>query len=521
MVVFLYRDMSIGRQQIFTDYKEVNEENLIEILQKTMPVHRQNAIEIQYLIDFEANEQEQIRVKKIRPDIDNWIPDPIANTITDFKCGFEWGNPITYVLSKSSDSRDVQSLTDALNDFNKYFRLDNISGKQQKLARDIEICGVGYEFVDINSDYEEGENSPFITDVLDPTTTFVVRSRAFTDKRIVLEGTYSKDSNGIYHFTLFTKDMRYEMEGASESDLKHTERSREVNPLGILPIIEWVRSYDYQGCFERFLENIKGLTLACSDFLNDVDQNTQAVWWAHNVEFPTEIIEHEDGTKEEVVVKPQNGEWLNTESPKDEANSKVQALSIDYDYDGMQSNILNTRAYILKCAHVPQRNDNSGGSTGVAMDDASGWTDAEAEACRKEMIMTAFKMQEARLALKAIKVSPFFKDVTSPVLELHTSDIEPNFKRSKTYDLVSKMNSIATGLSHGFALEDLLSNIPLFADNSQVIARSGESVRRYQETIYARNNEAEGGEGEKAVNSDRIAQDLSDQISQSPTLGNA
>lgn len=515
------KKMSIGRIQLFTDYKIVDESNLIKILQKVMPDHRTNANRIQALKDFEENEQKQIREKTYRKEIDNWVPDPIANTITDFKCGFEWGNLITYVLSKNSDGRDVETLTMALSEFNKCFRLVDMPSKQQELARSIEIGGVGYEFIDINTDYTEGDNSPFTVDILDPTNTFVVRSRAYTDRRIVLAGTYSKDDEGLYHFTLFTKDMRYEMVGTSEVSLDFVpEHGKDANPLGAIPIIEWVRSYDHQGCFERFVPNIQGLTLAVSDFLNDVDQNTQAVWWSSDVEFPTKEVTDESGNVTEEIVKPKDGDWLLTETTKDGKNAKIQPLTIDYDYSGMLENIASTRAYILKCAHVPQRNDNSGGSTGVAMDDAAGWTDAEAEACRKEMIMTRFKMEEARLALLAIRKSPFFKSTDSPLLSLYCADIEPNFKRSKTYDLVSKINSICTGLSHGFALEDMLSNIPLFADNSQVIARSGEGVRRYQETILSRQNEAQGAEGESSVNSDRLQADLSDQISQSPTLGN-
>jgi hypothetical protein len=73
-------------------------------------------------------------------------------------------------------------------------------------------------------------------------------------------------------------------------------------------------------------------------------------------------------------------------------------------------------------------------------------------------------------------------------------------------------------LSHGFALEDLVANIPLFEDGSQVVARSGEGVRKYQESIWAKENAADGGEGESPVNADRLQADLSDQIGNSEAL---
>ena len=508
-----------GRRKLLTEYPFVDSFNLIDVLQKVMPDHMINQQEMAELIAFEKNEQEPIRKKTFRPDIDNFIPDPISSYITDFKCGFEWGNPITFVQSDDDDVEDNDLLTRALSLFNQCYRTQNIKKKQQKILRKMEICGLGYSYVDINTDYDaEMGDSPFIIEALDPIWTIYVRSTAYLDQRCVLAGTYRKDKSGLLHMTLFTPTVRFDCEGQSVSDLKV---KMIANTLGMIPIVEWERSDDRMGCFERLIPQIEGLTLAVSDFLNDVDQNTQAIWWAHNVEFPTKEVEDEEGNVTEEVIKPKNGEWLNTESPKDETNSKVQPLTIPYDYNGMLENISSTRSYILGMAHVPQRNDNSGGSTGVAMDSASGWTDAEAEACRKAMYVSSSKMEEARLALKVCHVSPLFRDLDSPLLSLRYSDIEPNFKRSKTYDLTTKINAICTGLSHGFALEDLLANVPLFEDNSQVVARSGAGVRKYQDTIYNKDNEAEGAEGEQAVNSDRLQADLSDEISQSPNIGNA
>ena len=103
-----------GRQKLYTEYPFVDTFNLIEVLQKVFPDHERNANDIRELIAFEKNEQEQIRVKTFRPDIDNFVPDPIANFITDFKCGFEWGNPITFVQSDDDDVEDNEMLTKAI-----------------------------------------------------------------------------------------------------------------------------------------------------------------------------------------------------------------------------------------------------------------------------------------------------------------------------------------------------------------------------------------------------------------------
>lgn len=42
------------------------------------------------------------------------------------------------------------------------------------------------------------------------------------------------------------------------------------------------------GCFERQISEMDNLNLLISDFTNDVEQNTQAVWHTNDVDFPVE-----------------------------------------------------------------------------------------------------------------------------------------------------------------------------------------------------------------------------------------
>ena len=137
-----------------------------------------NVSDIKYLLRYEKGDQPLNRVKKVRPEIDIQDVDNVANEITEFKLGYDWGYPISLV---QRGQRNINSETIArLNDF---YELAGNSGKQQELARYVEITGVGYTYVDINPDYVDGE-SPFTLDVLDPEFTFVVRSTYYPDKRI-------------------------------------------------------------------------------------------------------------------------------------------------------------------------------------------------------------------------------------------------------------------------------------------------------------------------------------------------
>ena len=277
------------------------------------------------------------------------------------------------------------------------------------------------------------------------------------------------------------------------------------------------------GCFERQISEMDNLNLLISDFTNDVEQNTQAVWHTNDVDFPVEqeTTVDKDGTQRitEKVRKPKSGEWMQTYTSADGKTPIVEPLAINYDYTGMLNNIQSRRQIILQKCNVPQRNDNSGGSTGVAMSDATGWSQAETAAAKQQLITDGCKMEEIKVVLAAIKLSNNVNS-SNPLLKLRARDVKPNIKRQKTYEMSTKVNAMATLISHGFSLKDTVDAIPFFDDPNDVVARSGEMVKAYQDSIINKDtqNQAEGGDGEQPPNKDRTMQDLSDQTENSPVI---
>ena len=494
-----------GRQVIYTSEKEVTKENIADILREAMKVHEQNASDIQKLLDYDAGKQEKIRAKKYRPDIDNWCVDNVASEISSFWLSYGWSNPVTLSMRTKNDDAN-KDIADGIFELNKFYDILGNKSKNQELAEYVVKAGVGYTFTDINTDYETGD-APFTLDVLDARCTFVVRSTYYLDKRVILAGTYFCDTDGHKVYTCYSDTTRYDLDHLYE----HLEYSGQANPLGKIPITEWFRSHDRMGVFERQLSEMDNLNLLISDFTNDVDQNTQCVWLTTDLEFPTEIIKKEDGTEEEVVKKPKNGDWVQGYTSRDGKTPNAKPLAVDYDYTGMLNNIMARRALILQKCNVPCRNDNSGGSTGVAMSDATGWTQAETEASRQDQLKDVFKMNEVKLVLRAIDKCPGFP-MDNPVRKLHYSDVEPNITRQKTYELTTKVNAMCALIAKGFSLEDTLSIAPMFEDNNQVVVRSGDGVRRYQETQVFKDNTTEN------TKEKRPFPDYSDQISNSPNI---
>lgn len=499
-----------GRKVLWTDKPEITYNNVIDVLRDVLPVHQANATRIQFLLDYDSGAQPIIRKTKktYRPDIDCQCNDNIAHQVSEFWTGFGWGNAITLV---QNGGKNEDYVSEGISELNKQYDLVMIRSKTQELGRFVEIGATCNVFVDTNMNWKEGK-SYFTLDVLDPRTSFVVRSTYYSDKRVVLGVTYRTDlKGGKRHFTCFTENERFEI-----TEWEHEQRSGEVNPLGIIPIVEYIRSYDRMGVWEHQISEMDNLNLLISDFSNDVEQNTQAVWHTNDVDFPVEqkTVDKEDGSKEivEEVRKPKSGEWMQTYTSPDGKTPIVEPLSINYDYTGMLSNIQYRREKILEKCNVPLTNGSASNMTGVASSNASGWDHAEAAASKQQMITESCKLMEIEVVLAAIAANPNVP-ADSPLRKLTLADIEVNVKRQKLYELSTKVNSIVSLINAGFDGGKVLNAIPVFDDPNEV----WEASKKMVEQLQAKSSDSSSGEPE-APNADRTMQDLSDQVSNSPLI---
>lgn len=488
------------REIIYTSEKEINDSNIVEVLRKAKEKHNLNVANMQKLYNFEDGDQPILRVKEYRPSINCHCIDNIAHEITKFHVGYEWGNPITLIQRGEKDSGSIDE-PQAIALLNEQYEVEGIKTKTQQLGKDVTITNLGYTHVDINTEYEEGD-SYFKLTCLSPLTTFIVRSKYYIDHRPIMAVTYSVDDNNIIHYTCYTKDARYEI---SEDEIIFSEQ----NPLGKIPIVEWIGNYDGMGIWEHEISEMENLNLMISDFSNTVEQNMQAVWHTNDVEFPKKEIEKEDGTKEVETIKPKNGDWLNTFTTQDGKTPFIKPLTLDYDYANMLGNIASRRALILQKCYVPTRNDDSGGSTGLAMNTATGWSSLDIVAESIQAIQESCKMEEIKLVLAAIKKSEYVP-ADSPLLKLSAKDIKPNVKRQKLSEMVSKVNALATLIKNGVYGAHAIRSINYFDDPNQVWEDSKQLIEKYQKSLFDGNNATD------TDIDDRLQQDTSDQATNSP-----
>lgn len=469
----------IGRKNLFADVKEVDANNVVQIIKAVEPNFLMNQQDCDRLLVIESGEMPIGRVKSVRPDIDVQTVDPIAHEITIFKEGYHWGNLINFVQRGLKDSGKADE-NEAIALLNECYAAENAGKKQRKLGHFVEITGIGYTFVDIKSDWVDGD-SYFELETLDPRYAFVVRSSLYSDHRVILGVTFRQDNKGNTYYTAFSKDTRFEISGEK---VTHTER----NVLGLVPIIEWERSDDRMGVFEREIPEMQRLNLLLSDIANDVDQECQQIWWANDISFPHK--RDANGMETDEIQPPKSNEWIVTETARDHSSPSIKPLATQYDYAGLINNYSTARTMILQRTYTPQRNDNSGGSTGTAMSDATGWSAAEQVACAQQLLMEASKMEEVRVALMAIKRSNKLTDENA-LMNLRYMDVKPNVTRQKTYEMTVKTTALANMLSHGINGLHALKSISFFDDVAQVWEDSKEMIEQYQKKTFGEDKEVE------------------------------
>lgn len=501
-----------GRRRIYTDVENITTENVVAVLTDALIKHEANRQEIQYLLDFEKGVQPLVREKTVRPEINIKSIANLANEITEFKLGYFWGNPVALVqksdkLPKGSDKNIDNSAITELNDM---FFSEMKDSKDQELARYVEVCGVGYQMIDIKRKYEEG-GSVFDLLTLNPLYTFVVYS-SDVYHRPILGVTYAKREDGTRLFTCVSdetvfiiNEQKRIINGQPEDgkfDYLFGNRSGEPNPIGEVYIVEFERSFDRTGCFERQVDELNALNILESDLVNDVAQNTQAIWWGNDIE----LEEDENGNVKGV----KGGQWLLTRTTGNNSNKPdIRALVLQYDYAGVLQNIQTKHDYILERAFVPKQSDPGGGSTTGAMSLSSGWSAAESVACKEALVLKKSFQTRNRLALKAIRKSPDIKS-DSEVLKLSANDIDIRFIRNKTFNISEKVNSLATMLNCMVDPKAAVATIDLFGNLAEVVDDSAENMRKYQENLLKNNSEMKPAE--------RLSSDLSDQTENSPIL---
>lgn len=465
-----------GRKQIFCDKTNIDKTNILEVLSDAYFIHEQNRAEMLYLFEYVKGRQPILdREKQIRPEINEKIVDNMASEILEFKLGYEFGSPISYVQRAR---KDIKSRNALFSFFKKLFTSDESkkedlkvsainemmveeckAAKDLQLAKDVKTCGVGYRLI-LPKKIKTGV-SVFDLLVLNPMNTFVVYSNdAYREP--ILGVSYFPHRDGSVTFGCYTKTSYFKIEMGITKGFEDWFEEQ-PNTLGMVPIVEYINDYDRMGCFERVIPLMDALNTIDSDRVNDIAQHVQNILWGDNVALDTEQYKklRDDGM---ILTKSEQGRTATLKYLESVLNQSENQTLVDY-----------VKQQILDITNTPSRSELSGGSTGSATNMSTGWMSAETDAKEKEQIWSASGRRETAVILKIIKDS---NEVDADIAELNLSDIEIKFSRSRTYDLATKCNSLSALIGIGIDPLRAIEVVGLFTDPQQVALDSAERIDR-------------------------------------------
>lgn len=408
-----------GRRVIYTDVSEINDNNIIDVLQKALFVHLLNQADINYLYRYYKGDQPILyRQKDVRPEINNKVVENRANEIVSFKVGYLMGEPVQYVSRK-----DDTAITEAVTLLNDYTLSEDKPSADAELAEWWHICGTSYRMVlpDGEANVEEDE-APFEIFTLDPRYAFVVYSVALGNPAM-MGVKYILRDDGVLVFSCYTEDHYFEVENTWRI------RRSEDQILGI-PIIEYPANKSRLGAFEIVLPLLDAINTTESNRIDGVEQFVQALMLFHNVDISSEDYQklRDEGAIKYKDIDPQ-------------FKAEIEYLTAELNQTQTQTLVDSMYNIILTICGMPNRNGGSSTSdTGSAVIMRDGWSAAEARAKDSERMFKKSEKQFLKLLLRICR------DLSD--LDLKLSAIDIRFTRRNYENISEKANVLTTMLNN-------------------------------------------------------------------------
>lgn len=412
-----------GRRIIFSDYDEVTDDNIREVLDNALSVHRLNAMDCSYLYRYYKGIQPILNKKKVvRPEINNKVVRNHAQEIVNFKTGYLLNQDIEYVSKGGINADDITILND-------YMQSEAKSSQDQRLVQDFEITGIGYRGIfpkaesPTNGLMLEDDEAPFDLFVLSPLNTFVVRTRGMGND-VIMACNYVKREDGQYVYTCYTPTTIYTVIGV--------DMITEPNPIGDIPIIEYQLNESRMGAFEPVLAMLDAINQVESDRLDALDQSVQSLLLFHNVDID-----------EETYTKLREDGALVYKDASDTLKGSIDYIDPKVDQSASQNLVDNLYDAMLKIVGLPQRSGGGGSTsdTGSAVVLRDGFYQAEVCARSTEL---SFKISERNLIRNALEICRFRG---GKLTDLRANDVEVQFTRRNYENLQVKAQVLTTMLT--------------------------------------------------------------------------
>ena len=430
-----------GRKTIYSSVDEIDESNLIAELNAALSIHVENMLAEDYLYWYRRGISPILnRTKEIRPEINNKIREGSghAEEICAFKNGYFLTQPANYISRKD----EAQSKVDQLNE---YLYLSGKHDADNEVVDWFHTVGKGAILVRSTDDNDK----PFEAFALDPRSAFVVYS--MKPDRAPVMGVYTVVVGDNIKIDVFTKDRIYRVSGSVAGRLVTpypnyvatavSIDSVEPNPLGEIPIIEYIYNSTNMSAFEGAIDLLDALDELMSNRLDGVEQFIQSLLVFYNCQLP----EDDDGSSLSLgKVRDSGALFL-----KSFGENKADLKEISSQLDQTQTQVLVDYTYeqIQRICAIPlvSKHGTTYDTTGAAVLANAGWYQADASARNTEDL---FKKSNRRFDALICKILSM-----KGLLDIKPSEFELNFIRNETSAAQSKAQTLQTLLAAGMSPE--------------------------------------------------------------------
>lgn len=280
-----------GRKRIIDD-REINEQNIIQILIDAFAIHRQNINDMKYLINYYKGKQDIL--KRQAPSTSGINNKTVLNYAYSSErdiIGYTFGKPIQIIPRKGRARQEVKELNDLM-------EYENSSTVDNEVALLAGITGVGYFYTlpseELSSDAMP--DYPISINHADVFNTFVIQS-AKVGNPIRMSCNYWCDKYGQKtYFTCYTDKEVYKIESEGINTINVTLNKNKVtkskNIIGLNPIQMVQNNLFLMGDFEVAISVLNAINQLASDSLNDVENVIKSLLVIINSELEEDTVEN-------------------------------------------------------------------------------------------------------------------------------------------------------------------------------------------------------------------------------------
>lgn len=422
-----------GRILITSTFKEINENNIVQVLQSCLGEFQTNQNAIEYLFNYYKGVQPILqRTKKYHDEINNKVVENHAREIVAFKVGYLLWKPVEYVSRKQdTNDKSISTLNDYMIDVDKV-GLDKTTAKHQS------ICGTAYRLALQNTKFTlNGDDAPYKVYAVHPKNAFVVYSSDFKKEAVlgvIVDTVYNEANQPVQRFQCYTDTMFFEI-------INNVITKQQAHTFGYIPLIEYPLNEERIGDFEQVLELLDAINLVQSNRLDGVEEFVQALMVFKNVDI-----------KEEDVKKLKELGAIKLKDNGKEMSANVEYLTQELNQSQVQTLVDSMYSVVLRIVGMPSQSDGntSDSSNNGAVILKNGWQGADARASETEVM---FRSSEQKFLKVVLKIT---RELTANAINLKLSDIDIKFTRrnyenlyqkAQTLDLLLKNDKIAPELA--------------------------------------------------------------------------